>query len=703
MAIQFDPRLQGKQNTTDILGQGAQTPQEPTQESQQAEVTQQPAVAQESPTAQNLATTKPSSSPRSGMFTNVNQYVEKNKPASENLARSIGDTVQRSADIARKNIQQTQQQFTNLKDQRSLQNRDTAVNEVSTAAQQAAGMQAAPRIPANVPQKSTIPTEQTQIPAQEGLSDADKRLRSILDASYEGPRRLQELSSFGQAQTRAQEAERLRNQLVGGNRQELLDKALERQGSRYTQGSRRLDELLFGQGEPQQYLQQRQQEIGNVGQDLGQAQQQASQEAIDRTREISNIRAQARQALQGTAQQRASEVEDYLTGQVDAGGQLVDYYQDILGQSRGGLDLGSIEAETLGVREGAGLYNVLRNDQEREALLSNIDARGTLDRNRLISRDQQSQLAELQRLAQLSQDYGTSDSGLDFRSQYQDADLAETQDALAALNLDSLGRTLTGAEERFREDAARDTTGVGKGKARYKKGLFRGRGTKRATAYETANLRDILEGQGYDFDSDPSQYVSDANVDLLRNLSDLSKRENVDTSDAEDLYDGLSSWAGEDNVLLDSLGLGGLGKVATLGGAIGTGAEIVEGLGQGLEDARILGDIGAGIGEGIKNIGREVGNFSDNIFGSGKSAARKKAKAQARKRAAEDLQRKLNDKFSSSGFTNRVNVSDTDQTIQRQRDLMDILGAIDARRAPQEQSLELPTVPVRSGGTLNRR
>lgn len=697
MSIQYDPRLQNKQNTTDILqGQPAQeqAPESPSQ-AQPAQPSASPAPLPQEASQANLATTKPKSS--SGMFTNIQNYIQKNQPASQNMAKSIGNTVQRSSDIARKNIQATQNQFGNLMEQGSLQNRGSAVQDITQAAQQASTMQA-----------GQAPTS------------GDQRLKSILDAQYQGPQRLQDLGTFGQTQAKAQEAQRLRQQLTSGNRQELLDKSLERPGSKYTQGSRRLDELLFNQGEPQKYLQNIQQQIGDVGQDLQSAQQTARTDAIQRSREIGDIRSQARQALQSAAQQRAVDVEAALTGQMEAGQALSDYYRDILSGSEGGLDLGSLEAETLGARSGAGLYNILSNEQEREALLDNLDATSQLDRAKLISADEQAQLAELQRLAQLSEDYGVTDSGLDFRSAYQDANLAGTQDALAALNLQGFGDALTEAETRFREEAGRDViTGVGRGKAKYNRGWGRGRKSVKKTAYETANLRDILQDAGYDFESDPSQYVGEANTDILRDISNIQRQsqgEQVDLTDPDDMLDYAANPIGTSQAALSSLGLGNIipnipqeeanrallgagvgaglasagiggsvlgsamlpaaGKAAAAMAALDVGSKVADQFGSDLENARIFGDAGALVGETLSGVGGGIQSGISSVFGGGKSGARKKARAKARSAAMKDLQRKLTDRLTSSGFANRLNVADTEETQERQRNLLDILGRI---------------------------
>lgn len=728
--IQYDPRLQGRPNGTDVLG-GPQPPQDTgmASTSQQPAQPAQPAQYQQT----NLATKKPSSS-TSGMYTNIQQYAEKNKPAAQQMSQSVGQTVQRSADIARKNIQATRQQFENLRETGSLQNRETAVGDVTSAAQAAAGMQV------------DQPTA------------GDERLKAILDAVYKGPERLQQMGSFGESQRRAQEAGRLTQQLTGGNQNELLKKSLERQGQRYTQGSRQLDKLLFGNEEPKQYLQQTQKQIGNVGQDLTEATYSARQDAIQRAQELQDIRSKSRESLQSTATGRAQQVEDYIQSQKDAGSGLADYYTNLLTQgttfneegklvdSQGrkvfqnaqekekeilslqkqidqeksgripigkigrtiiygnktpdqnkikaleqkiadtesmlttqGLDLGQLEAATLGVKSGTGLYNLLRDKTERDALLESFDA-SKLASDQMITKAQQGQLAELQRLAQLSRDYGVQGSGIDYRSAYQDAEKAGTQDAFDALNLEKFRGHLTGAERDFRTEADSTTIGVGSGKANYDKGLYQ-EGTIKKTAYKRAKLKDILEKSGYDFDSDPENFVYGGGEDILKNLSDVVKTENL-----HDYGGGLSTVGDWVNEGLQTYLFGALSSEEIMGllgledfslGNIGdkTG-ELVQSFGKDIGGDLIGGTLGSWIESGLGSVGGFISDAASGLLGGGKSEAKKKAQYKAEKAALADLKRKLTGRAETTGFGQRINVADTEQSTERTKDLLKLLGMV---------------------------
>ena len=377
--------------------------------------------------------------------------------------------------------------------------------------------------------------------------------------------------------------------------------------------------------------------------------------------------------MESQAKKRSREVEDYITSQVKSGEALSDYFTNLLSKTDGGLDLGSIEAETLGIKSGAGVYNLLSDDSQRENLIKSIDARENLERKRLLSKEQQAQLAELQRIAQLSKDYGTEGSGLGFKSAYQDAELAETQDALAALGLENFGKKLTEAEEKFRQDAGKTITGIGKGKAKYDKGFWRGEGTIDKTATESSSLKDILKKQGYDFESDPSNYISDANIDLLRNISKLSKGEIVDKP-ANLLQEGVDFSVND----LLTAGLGSSSLANLVGPTVAT--SFLRDIGGTLEDTRILGDIGENIGKLITGTGNSIDSLiGSGFFGGGKSSAVKKAERIAREKAMLDLQKRIQDEFKASGFEKRVKVSDTEESNKRQQDLLNILKGIDVR------------------------
>lgn len=156
------------------------------------------------------------------------------------------------------------------------------------------------------------------------------------------------------------------------------------------------------------------------------------------------------------------------------------------------LGLSQLEAEALGIKGGEGLYNILK-EQGIEGLIKTA----TADRNKLISTDEQSQLARLQSIAQLAKDYGTEGSGVNVVNPFADRDLAGTQNTTSALDIDNFRNLVQGAERDFRTDASGSNI-VGQG---YGTGSSGGAfSTKRAQSWKTLeqNLGDLIESNnGY--------------------------------------------------------------------------------------------------------------------------------------------------------------------------------------------------------------
>ena len=131
------------------------------------------------------------------------------------------------------------------------------------------------------------------------------------------------------------------------------------------------------------------------------------------------------------------------------------------------------------------------------ATIDNLLKTAQADKNQLISRNEQSQLARLQSLAQLANDYGSANSGVNFRNQYTNADLAGKQNATSALDMENFKNLVQGAERGFRNDAASSNI-TGQGWAEAKSGSGLGAKWAQAWGNNTQNFEDIIEkGGGY--------------------------------------------------------------------------------------------------------------------------------------------------------------------------------------------------------------
>lgn len=619
---------------------------------------------------------KPSgqSAPRSGMFSNLRAYIDANRPGSRQMGQFASQQAQRRVDRGQKSIEDSESQFrqaatSSLGRFATEEGRQQEIQNIQKRTQQAAG----------------------QLPENNQSEYDDAKFAQAVNLQYQGPRSLEEAGLYGRVRSNLQDLDKLRQQTQSreGTQQYLRDVF----GGRgdYTRGESKLDNILFGSDARNlQDLQQATEGVQDLDRAFSEVQEGTRGFASELGQTAQDFRSQARGTFQNIAGTRQSEIDDRLSQVVENWDQLPEYFRNIFReaeQNRSGAQLGTLEAETLGVQAGEGLYNIL-DEMGAEGLIRSTEA----DKARLVSQQEQQQLARLQALADLAQ----GSEGIDFRNVYTDPTLAGTQTALDALDLSGVRDVLSGAEQDFRDYATgADVVGYGQGRARYSRGLFRGRGTVHKSAREAANLRQLLEGAGYDFESEVPQ--TQANTELLKDIARLQANTNVDTlniSNPETFADKLAGIAGEDSALFEVLGAPQLAKILTPGGQLSTAGDIAQMVGGGVTDASeglqraifgsdksLLGDVTLGGAELLGNItseiGRGLGNLATNIFGGGKGRARRQAQAQAQAQARQNLQRNIEGTLDRTGFSRRIGVGDTDQTTARQQALLDILANID--------------------------
>jgi hypothetical protein len=340
------------------------------------------------------------------------------------------------------------------------------------------------------------------------------------------------------------------------------------------------------------------------------------------------------------------------------------------------IGLSALEAEMLGIKGGEGLYNQLSQKDG----IDNIIKTAKADKNKLISKDEQSQLSRLQSIAELANDYGSVDSGIDFNNKYTNKKLAGTQNALSALDLGNLQNKLQSSEKEFRDFAdARTETGVGVGKGS-SGGLF-GKKTKKVTAYETANLGDVLDKAKANRDMYSTKGVDKKTVDKILGLSKtLAENDGLYGSGTDSGVPQISragqEYLGKNSILGKASGMSGVltGDVGStiegIGGLTGDVANIYKNIvGKTPVLAQHAGALGE-IGKGVSDVGSAV---SSGMFGSSGSAA-KKAASNAQAAAIADLQNKITATLNKQGYGNQfVKQNNT----QRDAELLKLLGLLD--------------------------
>lgn len=706
MAFVDDPN-NNSQNSTIAgaapLSNAAPTDQASNTASEGSQAASQSSTIQSSskPASTNVKAPKASS----GMFTNIQKYVNKNKPSAQNMAESSVSDIRKTQDDLKQKQQDNLAKFTTNAQQGGLHDTQARVADVGSYTTEQANL------PHQVEQTTTegsVAAEQAQS-QQTATGINEDRFSDIINANYTGPKNLTETGNLYQNSLEAaNEAGRVSqmSQSIEGREQLLRDKFTQG-GRQYTQGASQLDNLLLGQQTSQiAQMQDLGRQIGSTEDIMSRFTSGATDIANQTAGQVQATKDQARAEFQRVAQERQGQVDSRVGDVVENWDKLPAHFRAALSNPDGTVNLSSIEAGVLGVDSGEGLYNLTGEDLFGDGITDKVQA----DRSRLATINEQQNLARLQALSNLA--HG-GDKLYDInQSDYSDADLAGTQTAFDALDIEGVRNQLTNAEEAFRTDAAKNTIGTGVGNKYYDKDWGK---TGRITT--TRNVVDTLQNQLkdiYDFDSEINRDVQD-NSKLLTALDTLAGSGNVvntsaynarggqaiqqgdgleDVVAAAENYGTMDDVSDNENSVVDDilnynpfkgehnfLGGGGLNSFEAMGDFVDKNTQkLSNGIEKALGDNAFTKAISAPVewtGKLAEGIGSVIGDIGDFIGGSGKSDAKKIASAIAYQNANKDLVEKLQNKYKDSGFENRLGIQDNEQTQERTQQLIDLLSKLD--------------------------
>ena len=544
------------------------------------------------------------------------------------------------------------------------------------------------------PEQANIPEILKQAANFEG-DVSEERFKEILNAAYGGPRNLYDIQGYDKALSNTREAERRLGMVSDrGIQQDLLDTTFKGQGRDYTSGLRGLDQLLLGTPERLQQLQQTKKGIGSVQDVMSQAENLARLTSSERSDLIDQIKQQSRGQVQNVASARAGQVDERLANVVQNWDKLPQYFRDAIGKGQGNVGLSDVEAAILGVNTGEGLYNTVK-----DVGINNLIQANKAEKEQLVSKSEQSQLAELQRLAQMGQDYGVQGSGLDYKSAYQDAERAGTQTAFDAINTQKLREYLNEAENKFRDTAGKTTiAGTGVGASEYKdwKGKTK---LKYERANISANMKDVLSKAGYDFNAvqEAADKGNPESKAILEAAAGLARGEGSDSL-KEIPEETMAAIYGMYGPILGQKYLGDLGKVAEA-------------------PIKAVGKISDKVSEIDKNLGG-IGNLFTmgglnfatgalgGLTGSSKAKAVDTAYQYALQNAQKDLAKNTQAQLQNVGFTNRFDVNaDNEAARARRLQLAQTLAQLDPTntKTTDEQVVENPFTNTQDMLQLARR
>lgn len=636
MAIVKDEEQQQGQGTSQALGQGmAGQPQQPQEQEQPQQGSSAPATIGASQPSQPSMPMPKQPKAGTGTFANLKSYLQAAQGGGQQkVAQAATQQVQKLGAGAQKGTQQAQQAFGRQMEAGSLKGMETAAQEAKGIVGTARGVtyqapQTAQPQPAAQPQVTaqaegqapTAPQAAAPAPAQPQqyfTPEQTQRFSEIINAQYQGPASLQQAGLYEQAAQKARTAQEAAQKTQTALGREQLLKDVFGRTREYGRGVSKLDALLLNasqQGVKQ--LQEQAQPAAQAQQALQTAQNVSTNEAAQRQAAIEGIRSEARTGLTEARAAEEKAVEDRLSQVVANWDQLPNYYKEMLkDREKGAMNLSQQEADILGIQAGEGLYNLTP-----EELIKTSAA----DKSKLISKN------ELSRQLALSQLAGTDVSNqLQKDMLYSDLSKAGTQTAEDALDKAGIRDVLNAQEKAFREQVAGQNI-VGEGSKKHKTS------GKRYYAQETANLKDLLQKAGYDFNADIGAGA---------------------TGKVETDKD-----APEANVDVGQVNLGGVTDPYTSNQSAAAQAA------YGLFDTGTGGATAA-----LRALGIDpVGAVTSALGGSGPSS--RYAKNIASRIAREDLQRKVTQALDQAGFTNRAAITDNEQTKARQAALQQILAA----------------------------
>lgn len=604
-------------------------------------------------------------------------------------------------------------------------------------------------------QAASQPTEESTTPTY-FTPEQKARFAEVIGAEYKGPQSLQQAGLYDIAARKAKTAqEALKSIQTATGREDFLRNLFGR-GREYTSGQSRLDALLLGSSpEAVSSLKKQATEAGDIGTQLQRAENLSRALATGRATELADIQKQAREEFERQRLEELTGTEARIAGAKSQGAELGKYFQDIFKQTGNKpVDLSATEASILGIKSGEGIYN-LTGDQ--------LVKLNQLRDERLISKNERARLEALVKLAELDKQKQLQ---TEFFQKYKDESLAGTQSAMDIINTQAIRDVINAEEQKFIEQANKLITGSGEGSAKYNKGMFRGRGTVTAEAEFSKNLKGLLEKAGYDVTPEKEALLSSPDVlktiirsaqtsgaknekDILKNalnilnqpgiseVSGMAGQGTTAKSPVEGL--GLSDIAGTAGAV-EAAQAGGEALAAYAGAAAGGANATALGpyylLAKLATDADFREKVGATVGAiggnelgNLTNAAMEsfdaaggltdmlgdiatlgsVGSFGSDLFGGGKSGARKEAKAKANKEAALDLQKKIEDELEKTGFERRstiLNRQEIEKQIsdynKQQKDIQGKIKGIEANRSKLQKFSQNPEFANLMGRTIQQ-
>ena len=360
---------------------------------------------------------------RPGNFVGLQDYLNANKSQSSKLGDQVAGQVGSTIEGARQDVADLNPKFNQMADAGQISNIGGASQEAKNIASTAAG-----------------------IPAGQGLgADQTQRFGEIANAQYKGPNSLIETELYQPTYNKVKDAQNYSTLSKDESGSQQLLKDIYKTPS-YGAGENLFDSYLLNSQENRAKLAASRSDASNLDNDFAAANESAAAYAAQQKALAESTKQTAQQALTQTQTERNAQVQAELDAINKNWRSEYDKYLNLLKNSNDGanLNLSPEEAQVLGVAEGQKIYNLLNpaagNTPEQYLSLQAFDP------NKVISKDQQAQLAALDELA------GTFGGAQ--QNKYTQADLAGTLNKAVAFSAEKFGLSAKQADELFKQGAA---------------------------------------------------------------------------------------------------------------------------------------------------------------------------------------------------------------------------------------------------------
>lgn len=312
-------------SSTPLAG-GQQPPaQQQQKDSQPVQATSQPATVQsgtstEVQSQQNQQQSQQNTKkPSSGMFTNIQKYVQKNKPQAQKMASAVSTDVSNQAQEIGSQVEDKQQQM-NQALQANQQNLDTQMDQAREYVEQASGME--------YDQNTGWNYDPNAIPEGEDPYALTDEQESQYQQFMEGPVGVSQVGglNISEQQQRADALQQLASQTnTESGRRALLGESFRGDGD-YTSGMAGLDDLIVTgdatareqmiQG-VQQQANELQSQIETIGSEANKAKMVQDLAMRNFGTDVSNLSQEAIDQIMSQVNTRVSELKNNLEGQLE--------------------------------------------------------------------------------------------------------------------------------------------------------------------------------------------------------------------------------------------------------------------------------------------------------------------------------------------------------------------------------------------------